>query len=405
MDNRIPIEELLYEEEGTTLDFKREQYPFNSANEYQKSEIIKDILAFSNAWRRDDAYILLGVEEVKGGRSRPLGIEDELDDAQLQQFVNSKTQRPIDFTYSTVVIDGLKIGVIRIPKQSRPIYVEKDYGRVKKRIIYIRRGSSTDEASPEEVHSMGRAEVIETKEVPDLSFEFASLEKRASLGVEISIETTLLNIPPIEDIPDYRGLSPYDFRVSSFYQTSTSYYRDLVKYYYTLKRSKKLSFSLANNSSITVSDIRVEIVFEKQGNNFKFIVEDDIPEVPKARYDPIDNIVPLSEQILRGAKPAIEIQDLGDEYRIEATFEKVQPKQKVFCDKSIFIATSENFEARAKVIIYADNIPVPIEASLLVHCDVKREPGSLEDIMAMHKKCSGNSANKGDSPHGFVIDR
>ena len=44
----------------------------------------------------------------------------------------------------------------------------------------------------------------------------------------------------------------------------------------------------------------------------------------------------------------------------------------------------------ANVIIYADNIPVPIEASLLVHCNVKKEPGSLEDIITMHKKRSGN---------------
>ena len=148
MDNQIPIEELLYEEEGTTLDFKREQYLFNSATEYQKSEIIKDILAFSNAWRRSDAYILLGVEEVKGGRSKPLGIENELDDAQLQQFVNSKTQRPINFTYKTILIDGVKIGAIRIPIQSRPLYLEKDYGKLKKHVVYVRRGSSTDEAIP-----------------------------------------------------------------------------------------------------------------------------------------------------------------------------------------------------------------------------------------------------------------
>ena len=390
MNDQMPIEELLYEEEGAALDFKREQYPFNSETAHQKSEIIKDILAFSNAWRRGDAYILLGVEEVKGGRSRPLGIEDELDDAQLQQFVNSKTQRPIDFTYSTVVIDGLKIGVIRIPKQSRPIYVEKDYGRVKKRIVYIRRGSSTDEASPEEVHSMGRAEVIETKEVPDLSFEFASLEKRASLGVEKSIETTLLNIPSIKNIPDYQEGRSYDARTLILSRISSGYYRDLVKYYYTLKRSKKLSFSLANNSSITVLDIRVEIVIEKQGDNFNFLVDDDFPEVPRAHYNPIDNIVPLSEQILRGAKPSIEIQDLGDEYRIEVIFEKVQPKQTVFCDESIFIGTNRDFSMCANVIIYADNIPVPIEASLLVHCNVKKEPGSLEDIITMHKKRSGN---------------
>jgi len=56
---------LLNEEEGTTLDFKSKQYLFAGATDEEKSELLKDILAFANAWRRSDAYILLGVEEVR----------------------------------------------------------------------------------------------------------------------------------------------------------------------------------------------------------------------------------------------------------------------------------------------------------------------------------------------------
>ncbi len=128
---KIPIEELLYEEEGTTLDFKRENYKFLGVTDHEKSELLKDILAFSNAWRRDDAYILIGIEEIKGGRSKVIGIEDAFDDAQLQEFVNKKTQRPIDFEYLTVAIDDKKVGVIKISVQQRPFYLKKDYGKIK----------------------------------------------------------------------------------------------------------------------------------------------------------------------------------------------------------------------------------------------------------------------------------
>lgn len=391
MQNQIPIEELLYEEEGTTLDFKQKQYIFESANEYQKSELIKDILAFSNAWRRSDAYILIGVEEVKGGRSRPLGIEKELDDAQLQQFVNSKTQKPINFTYKTILVDGIKIGIIWIPTQSRPYYLEKNFGKLKKHTVYIRRGSSTDEASPEEVHSMGRAEVAEAQEVPDLNFEFASLEKRISLGEEKSIEKVFLDIPPIKSIPDYReeeSSGPFGIRISSFNlnHLNPDYYRNIVKYYYVLKKSEKLSFSLKNNSSITVSDIRVEIIIEKQGNKFTAFTDDDFPDFPRSEYNAIANIRPLSEQIARNAKPSIKIQDLGDKYRIEVPFEKTLPKQTIFCDESIFIASNNSFEIRAQVLIYADNIPSPLETSLAISCKVIKAPGSLKDIMAIHSE-------------------
>jgi Putative DNA-binding domain len=63
------IENLLNQDESSSLDFKRDQYPFDGADDGQKSELVKDILAFTNAWRQSDAYILIGVDDVQGGRS------------------------------------------------------------------------------------------------------------------------------------------------------------------------------------------------------------------------------------------------------------------------------------------------------------------------------------------------
>ena len=50
MDNGL-FERLLYEEENVTLDFKSKQYHFAKATEDEKSELLKDILGFANAWR------------------------------------------------------------------------------------------------------------------------------------------------------------------------------------------------------------------------------------------------------------------------------------------------------------------------------------------------------------------
>ena|SRR5579862_8563219 len=88
--NTAVLEAMLSEEEGTALDFKQEQYPFVAATEDQKSELLKDILAFANSWRRTSACIFIGVQDVKGGRSQPVGVSTHLDDACIQQFVNSK---------------------------------------------------------------------------------------------------------------------------------------------------------------------------------------------------------------------------------------------------------------------------------------------------------------------------
>lgn len=149
------IENLLWEDESNTLDFKEQQYPFSGTTENQKSEIIKDILAFANAFRRDEAYILLGVRDVKGGRGTVSGVTHHLDEADLQQLVNSKTNRTIDFHYHAIEFDQKQIGIIRIPRQERPSYLTKNYGKLHATKVYLRHGSSTGIATPEEIARMG----------------------------------------------------------------------------------------------------------------------------------------------------------------------------------------------------------------------------------------------------------
>ena len=74
MTNEL-FEDLLTKEEGMMIDFKKEQYRFVKASDDEKSELLKDILGFANAWRRSKTYILIGVEEVRGGKSNVIGID------------------------------------------------------------------------------------------------------------------------------------------------------------------------------------------------------------------------------------------------------------------------------------------------------------------------------------------
>jgi len=124
MDTNL-IEQLLNESESAYLDYKRDQYPFDGADEDVKSELLKDILAFTNAWRRTDAYILIGVQEIKGSRSDVIGITKHLEDHVLQQFVNSKTQQPITFSYIPIIFDAQQIGVIKNTRSVSPCLSEK----------------------------------------------------------------------------------------------------------------------------------------------------------------------------------------------------------------------------------------------------------------------------------------
>jgi hypothetical protein len=56
--NDALLESLINQGEGTTVDYKRDQYPFAEAGDNEKSEPLKDILAFANAWRTSWAIVL-----------------------------------------------------------------------------------------------------------------------------------------------------------------------------------------------------------------------------------------------------------------------------------------------------------------------------------------------------------
>lgn len=188
------FETLLYRGESETLDFKVAQYPFSGATDDEKSELLKDILAFANAWRESDAYILIGVKEIKGGKSIVEGITAHLDDHSLQQFVNAKTQRPVTLQYHALETEGKPCGALHIPVQKeRPFYLLKDFGKLKAHQVLIRRGSSTDFADPDEVAKMGKSVAVSI--IPGLEIEMTPSLNCIGSEVVFRMTASLWNSP------------------------------------------------------------------------------------------------------------------------------------------------------------------------------------------------------------------
>ncbi len=244
---------------------------------------------------------------------------------------------------------------------------------------------------------MGRTEKTETLEIPSLSFEFANLETRQSLGKKLDLDATLLNILPLKEIPDYssndkENLIPQLF--STINRSSINglivnkdYYRDLVNYYYYRMRTSKLSFLLRNDSNETISDITVEIIIENVADKFYFYETKKLPVFPLSKKSSFPNpSILLGNNKSITNKKSIQLHELDDSYRIEVPFEKVQPKQTVFYPKPIIIESNDSFLIDAKVKIFADNIPIPITQQLVISCDASIDDGSVEHIEEMHNK-------------------
>ncbi len=385
------IEELLFEEESSTLDFKQEQYAYANANDYQKSELLKDILAFSNAWRRNDAYILIGVEEVKGGKGIVLGIDNDLDDADLQQFVNSKTQRPLIFEYKNILIDGKKIGIIKIPINERPIYLNKDYGKLKKHSVYIRRGSSTDIATPDEVAKMGASNQSE-KNIPILELAFANADTKLCIGENFDMTSKVLKLPENTEIPDYQESKSYhSFDILASHRTiNKHYYRELVNFYYSKTVRQPISFCISNLSDFTATDIKIEMIVDNDDDNIHFLLEDELPEEPYASYDHfsnLHNIKSLPEHMAdMQNKPDITIKHIGNTWHIDIMFQKVRAGQTVFTKDTVYFYSTKSEEVNFIYNIFADNLPSPIKGNLSINVNVLKWESSLEEIQKLRRQ-------------------
>jgi hypothetical protein len=159
------LKELLKQSESETLDFKCEQYGFAGATDEQKGELLKDIIAIANTSKARDGHIVIGVEETNGRAKRVCGADTALKDADIQQFVKSRTNRQVLFLVEVVPYGKRKVTIITIRKdQERPIYLPTPFGRLKSNVVYVRRGSSTGETTPDELMNAARRQVLEDQE-------------------------------------------------------------------------------------------------------------------------------------------------------------------------------------------------------------------------------------------------
>jgi hypothetical protein len=390
MDAKL-FERLLFEEESNTLDFKKEQYRFVKATDDEKSELLKDILGFANAFRRSESYVLIGVEDVRGGRSNVLGIadKDHLDDHSLQQFVNNLTNKPIRFHYEAFGYDDKQVGIIRIEeKQLCPIYLKYDYGKLQKEKVYVRRGSSTDPTKPasiEEIALMGQGSAQQPAE---LVIEFADVKRDDSLGPHISWDAEFCEMPPLETIPDLKkkiqqnplmridisalNLDPYN-------RLNENYYRELADFEFTRRLFRPVRLVVKNVGQVSANNVRAELIVP---TNAGMVALDSskIPEAPKRRTSKFD--IPA----LRNIRPAfrqtpgeVDIDNNEDRFRIEINCGDLQPGRRVWSDV-FYLGIGANGDVTISGQIFAENLPQPKDFSLTLSVNVKRTKMELSDL-------------------------
>jgi len=136
--------------EQSRLDYKR---TLILNTDQGKGELVKDVAGIANSHGEETGYLLFGVDLAA---DPPLiGLSNSYDDADLQQIVNSKLEKPVPFVYHEVSIAANRVGVLVVPQSlDRPHIAKATIGPIRAGDIKIRKGSSTTWATWDDLRQM-----------------------------------------------------------------------------------------------------------------------------------------------------------------------------------------------------------------------------------------------------------
>lgn len=374
------LEQLRYKGESTDLDFKQAQYPFAGARDHEKSELLKDIMAMANAYRSGPGYILIGFKDLTPHPAEVVGIaaSDHIDDATLQQFVRSKIDPLLEFQYEERLFEGKHVAVITIPKQARPFAPKQDFGKLKKNVALVRRGSSTDEASVSEMTKMALADAGSSK----------------SARVDLRIDTEENNPLPARlklsflkfgELPDYEEENWIDMGnglrtfMPSFRVVNRNFYRDGANYHATLNRLVLVRLSLTNQSDFALGEVKLELTCSVPlGNSIQLLRYDELPDEPRSGDHLYTGrgIRSMVEQL----RETVRVDERANEPVCHVFLGTLRPGETGRAETDIALLPSGTGDYNLRVRILAREVTTPIVKEHAITIDGEIKQMELEDL-------------------------
>lgn len=342
------IDQLCRYGESNCVDYKRAQYAFIGAADNKKAELLKDVLCFANVFRKTPAYILIGVDEESSGIGSICGIrEDEvIDDSKLQEFINSKTNKRIPFSaYPFRMHSGKIIQVIEIDvcARARPFYLKKNFSKLHCKDVWVRAGTSSHIASPEEIAALGR-DYVELENTPDIKTVLVSENGDSEELVSVSIGC------------DIKQTDNQFQRKLAYLSGGTDY----DQYMWVKFNVAKLHFRLKAEN---VSRVNAE------GLEFKCELKCD------------DGSVALSEAPAFARSPFYFGKDSIPSTLMRRT--DLRPKEKEDCVKDIYLEVLHYGKFAIEVTVYGKNIAEPIKEIFAYSVSVEELKLSIRAVMGL----------------------
>ena len=352
---------LRYKSEGTDIDFKSAQYRFIGGSGESKAEMLKDILAMANAWRDGSGYILLGFRDQRPHPAKVVGISENIDDAQLQQFVNSKVKPKLTCRYEEHLYEDKTVGVITIPKQKRAFYLAHPYGRLKSNVVYVRRGSSTDEAEPPEITAMVLADTGRGDMRVDLSVLTPNNDNLPDAFAQSYLEFT-------ESFPDYESprRTGGQFEIASIWHDNRGFWREYAEYVRINEGGVEMKFVLLNRSEVQLSNAKLELFIEPLNDqSYQMLAGADLPKKPERQWSLLPGMRTLPEVMSR-QNPRLAVDDAGAAPICHVRFGSLLPGEEGKSSDTLAIIPLTPGKLRLRFRILASELATPLESERVI---------------------------------------
>lgn len=367
---------LRYKSEGTDIDFKSAQYRFIGVSEDDKAEMLKDILAIANAWRDGPGYILLGFKDQRPHPAQVVGISQSIDDAKVQQFVHGKVKPKLTFHYEEHLYEGKTIGVLSIPRQKRPFYLSHAYGKLKSNVVYVRRGSSTDEAEPPEITAMAMADSGRSEMRADLSVLTPENANLPDTFAQRYLQFT-------EKFPDYESprqtIGPFGIDIRPLgLQDNRHFWREYAEYLRVDGGLILMQFVLLNRSEVQLSNAKLEVSVEPlAGQGFQMLAGDDLPDEPRRQQDLLNGVRSLPEVMARQNRRLV-VDEEGTAPVCHVRFGSLLPSEEGRSPDALAIIPQGPGKLRLRFRILAGELATPHESERVIETTGKVEQLDFE---------------------------
>lgn len=291
-----------------------------------------------------------------------VGITNHLDDASLQQFVGEKVSPHLEFSYEEHLYQGKTVGVIAIPKQQRPFFLEKAFGKLQANLVYVRRGSSAAPADPPEIVRMGKADVGHGR----ADFELAVLTR----------ENTKLPASFTRSFPKFKGRMPdYESEegartrlfATSMFADNSAYFREYAGYARRHLAAIEVKFTLKNRSASRLSNAKLEVeVHPAGGVPMKLMQGRRLPGLPEQQVSRIHGLAQPAVQANVEADDGMTIDGSGAVPLCSVRFGSLLPGEEGRSPDTLAILPEGPGLIRLSLRVLAEELPRPVVSEHLL---------------------------------------